>query len=147
MYQIIHQIKALTFNQRFVILLIIIMSTQFVAIEGFVTSPIKVSVMLFCIFFFFWKVPFISKVVWCSIFYWTICLCMALLHEYFRFSTIAYLGLFLIAYIVYYHLIYLDTFSLEYGQSFQIYLLLDIISHMKFCGGGTSLRLGGQYCS
>lgn len=123
MYKIIHQIKALSFNQRFTILLIIIMSTQFVAIEGFATSPIKVSVMIFCFFFFFWKVPFISKVVWCSIFYWTICFCIALLHDYFRFSTIAYLGMFLMAYIVYYHLIYMDTFSLRQFKKILSYII------------------------
>lgn len=123
MYHIIHQITKLTFNQRFVILLIVIMSTQFVAIEGFVTSPIKVSVMIFCIFFFFWKVPFISKAVWCSIFYWSICLCIALLHDYFRFTTIAYLGMFLMAYIVYYHLIYMDTFSLCQFKKILSYII------------------------
>lgn len=123
MYHIIHQIKELSYNQRVTILLIIIMSTQFVAIEGFVTSPIKVSVMIFCFFFFFWKVPYISKAVWCSILYWTICFCIALLHEYFRFSTIAYLGMFLMAYIVYYHLIFMDTFSLHQFKKILSYII------------------------
>lgn len=123
MYHIIHQIKELSYNQRVTILLIIIMSTQFVAIEGFVTSPIKVSVMIFCFFFFFWKVPYISKAVWCSIFYWAICLFIALFHRYFRFSTIAYLGMFLMAYIVYYHLIYLDTFSLRQFKKILSYII------------------------
>ena len=123
MYNAIFQIKNLTSNQRITLLLLIVMSTQFVAIEGFVTSPVKVSVMIFCFFFFFWKVPFISKAVWCSIFYWRICLCIALLHRYFRFSTIAYLGMFLMAYIVYYHLIYLDTFSLRQFKKILSYII------------------------
>lgn len=123
MYQIVHQIKSLTFNQRFVLLLLIIMNTQFVALEGFGTSPVKVSVMTFCIFVFFWRVPYISKAVWCSIFYWITCLCLALLHEYVRFNTIAYLGMFLIAYIVYYNLIYLDTFSLRQFRKILSYII------------------------
>lgn len=123
MYQIIHQIRRLTFNQRFALLLLIIMSTQFVAFEGFGTSPIKVGVMSFCFFFFFWKVPFVSKAVWCSIFYWTICFCIALLHETFRFSTLAYLGMFLMAYIVYYHLIYQDTFTLRQFKKILSYII------------------------
>lgn len=123
MYQIIYQIKSLTFNQCFALLLLIVMSTQIVAIEGFTTSLLKVSVMVFCILFFFWKVPFFSKATWCSICYWLICLCIALLHEYVRFNTIAYLGLFLIAYIVYYHLIYLDTFSLRQFRKILSYII------------------------
>lgn len=123
MYQIIHQIRSLTFNQRFALVLLIIMSTQFVAIEGFGTSPIKVSVMSFCFFFFFWKVPFVSKAVWYSIFYWTICFCIALLHETFRFSTLVYLGMFLMAYVVYYHLIYQDTFSLHQFKKILSYII------------------------
>lgn len=123
MHQIIHQIKSLTFNQRLVLLLLVIMNTQFVAIEGFGTSPIKVSVMTFCIFFFFWRVPYISKAVWCSIFYWIACFCLALLHEYVRFSTIAYLGMFLISYIVYYNLIYIDTFSLNQFRKILSYII------------------------
>lgn len=123
MYNIIFHIKNLTSNQRITLLLLIVMSTQFVAIEGFVTSPVKVSIMIFCFFFFFWKVPFISKAVWCSIFYWAICLFIALFHRYFRFSTIAYLGMFLMAYIVYYHLIYLDTFSLRQFKKILSYII------------------------
>lgn len=123
MYQIAHQIKSLTFNQRLALLLLIVMSTQIVAIEGFGTSPIKVSVMIFCVFFFFWRVPYISKAVWCSIFYWITCFCLALLHEYVRFNTIAYLGMFLIAYIVYYHLIHLDTFSLRQFRKILSYII------------------------
>lgn len=123
MYRIIQLIKNLTLNQLFAVLLLIMMSTQFVAIEGFGTSPVKVSVMSFCFFFFFWKVPFISKAVCCCCCYWLVCFSLALLHEYVRFSTIAYLGMFLMAYVIYYHLIYLDTFSLSQFRKILSYVI------------------------
>ena len=103
------QIKSTPFNQKFAIILLIVMSTQLVAIEGMTVSPLKVTIMVMSLFIFLFRVPYFSKAVWGSIVYWGVCFFTALLNGDIRFSTLGYLGLFLIAYIVFYNLIYIGT--------------------------------------
>lgn len=89
------------------------MSIQYVLIEGMTVSPIKVSIMILSLLVFINKVPFLSTAFWYSLIYWIVCFSVALIHPFFRFSTLAYFALFLIAYIVFYNIVYLGTFELK----------------------------------
>ena len=91
------------------------MCTQFVAIEGFGVSKIKVALMALAPLLFIFRVPHMTKAtIWCSL-YMVVVLFCAFQQDYVRFSTIGYLGMFLITYIVYYNLLYKKhAFSLMY---------------------------------
>ena len=94
-------------------MIIVIMSIQLVAIEGYEVSPVKVILMGLCSLYFIFQLPINNKAFFTGSIYFTVCFGVALLHGNMRVSTIGYLGLFIITYIVYYYLIYSKAFSLE----------------------------------
>ena len=120
----ITRIQSVPFNQKFAIILLVVMSTLLVVIEGLTVSPLKVTVMVVSCFIFLFRVPYFSKAVWGSVVYWGVCFLTALLNGEVRFSTLGYLGLFLIAYIVFYNLIYIGTFTLVQFKSLLKSLLI-----------------------
>lgn len=123
-------------NKFWATLILVVFCIQLVYFEGGGISPIKVSIMAICPLIFLYKVPLISPAFFWSILYFISCLLISLLHSQIRFSTIGYLGLFIVMYITYYNLIYSKSFSLNYFIklvriliiSFGICLLLQQIS-------------------
>lgn len=121
---LLNNIKSKPFNYTFGTILFFIMSIQYVPIEGMTVSPVKVSMMMLSLLVFFNKVPFLSKAFWYCIIYWIVCFSVALMHHYFRFSTLAYLALFLTTYIVFYNIVNLGTFELkQFKQLLRILIL------------------------
>lgn len=84
----ITRIQSVPFNQKFAIILLVVMSTQLVVIEGLTVSPLKVTVMVVSCFIFLFRVPYFSKAVWGSVVYWGVCFLTALLNGEVRFSDI-----------------------------------------------------------
>lgn len=82
----ITRIQSVPFNQKFAIILLVVMSTQLVVIEGLTVSPLKVTVMVVSCFIFLFRVPYFSKAVWGSVVYWGVCFLTALLNGEVRFS-------------------------------------------------------------
>ena len=120
----LRQIKTVSFDCKYVSVLFIVMCMQLVAIEGLGVSPIKVGIMALAPVVFVFRAPYLSKAVWGAIVYWSLCYFTALFHEGMRFSTLGYLGLFLITYIVFYNLIYAGTFTLgQFKKLLKILLL------------------------
>ena len=109
------KLKDLTTNRGIATIYLVTMCTQFVAIEGFGVSKIKVALMALAPLLFIFRVPHMTKAtIWCSL-YMVVVLFCAFQQDYVRFSTIGYLGMFLITYIVYYNLLYKKhAFSLMY---------------------------------
>lgn len=96
-------------------ILLIVMTTQFVFIEGYGISPLKVGLMAIMPFVFLFKVPYVTKASIISLIYLLTIVFSSLFHpESFRFSTIGYLGLFLVSFVTFYNLIYSGSFSLDY---------------------------------
>lgn len=60
------------------------------------------------------KVPFVSKAVWWGLFYWAVCYFSALFNGNMRFSTLGYMGMFIITFIVFYNLLNQNNFTLKY---------------------------------
>lgn len=118
------QIKFIPFNTKFAALILIIMSVQLVAVEGFGVSWLKVGLMAVMPIVFFLRVPYFSKVVWAALLYWSLCFFTASFHENMRFSTLGYLGMFLMVYIVFYHLVYTGAFTLAQFKKLLKFLLL-----------------------
>ena len=109
------KLKDITSNRGIATIYLVTMCTQFVAWEGFGVSPLKVALMGLAPLLFVFRVPYITKAtVWCSL-YMAVVLFCAYQQDYVRFSTLGYLGMFLITYIVFYNLLYKKhAFSLMY---------------------------------
>lgn len=109
---VVQQLRHVPSRRRFATMILVIMSIQFVPIEGFEISPVKLVLMGVCSLYFLIRLP-ITKAVWACLFYWMICFGTSLMHGNMRFSTLGYLGLFLITYAVYYYFIYSGTLALD----------------------------------
>ena len=100
------KLKDITSNRGIATIYLVTMCTQFVAIEGYGVSPLKVALMGIAPLLFVFRTPYLTRAtVWCSIYMAVVMFC-AYQQEYVRFSTIGYLGMFLITYIVFYNLLY-----------------------------------------
>ena len=107
--------KDLTTNRGIATIYLVMMCVQLVAIEGYGVSNVKVVLMALAPLLFIFRVPYITKAtLWCGL-YMAVVLFCAYQQDYVRFSTLGYLGMFLITYIVYYNLLYKKhAFSLMY---------------------------------
>lgn len=124
------RLKDIVSSRGLATIYLVTMCTQFVAIEGYGISPLKVALMGFAVVLLLAKVPYMTKAtLWCSIYMAVVLLC-SYMQDYVRFSTLGYLGMFLITYIVFYNLVYKKhVFSLMYF----IQLLRFIILAYFFC--------------
>lgn len=103
------------FNIRFIAtVFVVVMNVFFLPLEKTAISPIKVGLMGLSVFIFIFKVPYVSKALIWGMLYWGICLLGASFQEYMRFSTIGYMGLFIISYIAFYNLVYSGAFTFSY---------------------------------
>lgn len=110
------KLKDLTTNRGIATIYLVMMCMQFFVIEGgYGVSNVKVALMALAPLLLIFKVPYMTKAtVWCSLYMVVVLFCV-FQHDYVRFSTIGYLGMFLITYIVYYNLLYKKhAFSLMY---------------------------------
>ena len=112
-------------NRGIATIYLVTMCTQFVVWEGYGVSDLKVALMALAPLLLLFKVPYMTKAtVWCSV-YMAVVLFCAYMQYYVRFSTIGYLGMFLITYIVYYNLLYeKHAFSLLYFIRLLRFLIL-----------------------
>lgn len=120
------------------------MCTQFVPLEGAGVSSIKVGMMSFSLIIFLFKVPYISKVFFWGLLYWLFCYFSALFNDEMRFSTIGYLGMFILGFIVYYNLLFKETFTLGYFVSLlrgliMIYGIVLVLQQLSMLVGIHSL--------
>ena len=109
------KLKDLTTNRGIATIYLVMMCVQFVAIEGYGVSNVKVALMGIAPLLLLFRVRYMTRAtIWCSIYMAVVMFC-AYQQEYVRFSTIGYLGMFLITYIVFYNLLYKKhAFSLLY---------------------------------
>ena len=119
------KLKDLTTNRGIATIYLVMMCVQFVAIEGYGVSNVKVALMALAPLLLIFKVPYMTKAtLWCSL-YMVVVLFCAYQQDYVRFSTLGYLGMFLITYIVYYNLLYKkNAFSLLYFIRLLRFLIL-----------------------
>ena len=101
-------------NRTFATLYLVIMCIQIVPIEGYGISPLKVALMALAPLVFILKIPHISKALLLGALYWAVCYFSAAFNGDMRFSTIGYLGMFIISFIVFYNLVYSGAFTITY---------------------------------
>lgn len=118
-------IKSTSFYTQYATAIYFIMSIQLVAIEGLTISPIKVGLMALSILIFIFRVPYLSKAFWTSFIYWSICFVTSIFNGEMRFSTLGYMGMFLITFVVFYNLLYSGAFTPQkFKQILKIIILL-----------------------
>ena len=97
---------------------------MFVPIEQGPFSPVKIGFMGICPLIFIAKKPIVTKALVLAAIYWVVCYTMSLLKGEMRFSTLGFLGMYLILYINYYSFIVKGTFTLEYFTKVLKYLII-----------------------
>lgn len=100
------KLKDITSDRGIATIYLVTMCTQFVAIEGYGVSPLKVALMGIAPLLLLFRVPYMTKATFCCSLYMAVVLMCAYMQDYVRFSTLGYLGMFLITYIVFYNLLY-----------------------------------------
>lgn len=112
-------------NRNIATVILVVMLTQFVFIEGYGISPIKVTLMALMPLVLLLKVPYITKALTLGIIYLLTIIFSGLFHPAsFRFSTIGYLGMFVLTFVTLYNLIYSGAFSLRYFIKFLKWMIL-----------------------
>ena len=107
-------VKKLTGSRLLATIYLLAFCINFVPIDGMGVSYFKVALMVLAPLLFFIKVPYVSKGVLWGAAYWGCCLCCAYFYSgLLRFSSLGYLGLFILAYILYYNLIYSGAFTVR----------------------------------
>lgn len=107
----------------FVIVYIVVLNTHSFFLEPSHISPIKVGCMALAPFIFIFILPVISKATFLGGIYWVYCFLSALMHGDMRFSTIGYMGLFIITFIVFYNAMYQNVISLVVFKKVIKYLI------------------------
>lgn len=118
------KLKEIPFNRKFASLMLIVMSVQLVFIEGYVVSFLKVGVMAAAIVIFVFNNFYVNKAVITGGMYWLVCFLISIFHTDFRFATLGYLGMFLLAYMLFYQYVYTNTFTLLHFKRLLRFLLL-----------------------
>ncbi len=117
-------LRAIFSDRVFATLFLIVLCVQMVAVEGYGVSPVKVGVMALAPLLFFLKTPYVSKALFWGMGYWLSVYFLASFHEELRFSTIGYLGMFVITYIVYYTMVGRGAFTLSYFTKLLKWLII-----------------------
>ena len=104
--------------------MLVLFNIMFVPIEQGPFSPVKIACMGICPLIFIAKKPIITKALILCVLYWVICYLLSLLKGEMRFSTLGFLGMYLITYITYFSFIVKGTFTLDYFTKVLKYLIL-----------------------
>ena len=105
------------------IIYLVVLNIHSYFLEPSFVSPIKVGLMLLAPLAFIFYVPQFTKAVLCGGLYWAYCFLSAFLNGDMRFSTIGYMGLFVITFIVYYNSIYDGSLGLDEFKKVLKYLI------------------------
>lgn len=104
--------------------MLVLFNIMFVPIEQGPFSPVKIAFMGICPLIFIAKKPIITKALILCVLYWVISYLLSLLKGEMRFSTLGFLGMYLITYITYFSFIVKGTFTLDYFNKVLKYLIL-----------------------
>ncbi len=109
---------SMRFDRMVATILIAMLCVQIVPIEGYGVSIVKVAIMTLTPLIFLFRTFFVTKAFFWGIIYWLACYFTAIFHKEIRFSTLIYLGMFIITFITYYGLLKKNAFTLRFFHSF-----------------------------
>lgn len=121
---ILQKIKFIYEDKVLATIMLVLFNIMFVPIEQGPFSPVKIGFMGICPLIFIAKKPIVTKALVLATIYWVVCYTMSLLKGEMRFSTLGFLGMYLILYINYYSFIVKGTFTLEYFTKVLKYLII-----------------------
>ena len=103
---------------------LVLFNILFVPIEQGAFSVVKIGFMGICPLIFFAKKPIITNALIFGALYWMACYLVSLLKGEMRFSTLGFLGMYLIMYINFYSFLIKGTFTLDYFTKILQYLII-----------------------
>ena len=121
---ILQKIKFIYEDKVLATIMLVLFNIMFVPIEQGPFSPVKITLMWLCPLIFIAKKPIVTKALVLAAIYWLVCYTLSLLKGEMRFSTLGFLGMYLILYINYYSFIVKGTFTLEYFTKVLKYLII-----------------------
>ena len=121
---ILQKIKFIYEDKVLATIMLVLFNIMFVPIEQGPFSPVKITLMGLCPLIFIAKKPIVTKALVLAAIYWVVCYTLSLLKGEMRFSTLGFLGMYLILYINYYSFIVKGTFTLEYFTKILKYLII-----------------------
>lgn len=104
--------------------MLVLFNILFFPIEQGPFSPVKIAFMGLCPLIFIAKKPIITKALILAALYWIVCYLLSLLKGEMRFSTLGFLGMYLILYINFYSFVVKGTFTLDYFTKILQYLII-----------------------
>lgn len=104
--------------------MLVLFNILFVPIEQSGFSPVKIAFMGICPLIFISKKPIITKALILAALYWMVCYLLSLLKGEMRFSTLGFLGMYLILYVNFYSFVVKGTFTLDYFTKILQYLII-----------------------
>ena len=120
--------------------MLVLFNILFVPIEQSGFSPVKIAFMGICPLIFIAKKPIITKALILAALYWMVCYLLSLLKGEMRFSTLGFLGMYLILFINFYSFLVKETFTLDYFTKVLRFLI--IAYGMVFIGQQLCLLVG-----
>lgn len=121
---ILQKIKFIYEDKVLATIMLVLFNIMFVPIEQGPFSPVKITLMGLCPLIFIAKKPIVTKALVLAAIYWLVCYTLSLLKGEMRFSTLGFLGMYLILYINYYSFIVKGTFTLDYFTKVLKYLII-----------------------
>ena len=121
---ILQKIKFIYEDKVLATIMLVLFNIMFVPIEQGPFSPVKITLMGLCPLIYIAKKPIVTKALVLAAIYWVVCYTLSLLKGEMRFSTLGFLGMYLILYINYYSFIVKGTFTLEYFTKVLKYLII-----------------------
>ena len=106
--------EKLSLNTKIATFYLVLMCVHMHFFEGHTISPIKVVAMSVAPLILLARCAYFSKAVLFGVLYWLSCFLSAYHHPGFRFSTMAYSGMFVMTFIMFYNLVHKGAFTLEY---------------------------------
>ena len=104
--------------------MLVLFNVLFLPIELSGFSPVKIAFMGICPLIFIAKKPIITKALILAALYWMVCYLLSLLKGEMRFSTLGFLGMYLILYVNFYSFVVKGTFTLDYFTKILQYLII-----------------------
>lgn len=121
---ILQKIKFIYEDKVLATIMLVLFNIMFVSLEQGPFSPVKITLMGLCPLIFIAKKPIVTKALVLAAIYWVVCYTLSLLKGEMRFSTLGFLGMYLILYVNFYSFVVKGTFTLDYFTKILKYLIM-----------------------
>ncbi|MGO5244326.1 hypothetical protein ACTQ16_03335 [Prevotella sp. LCP21S3_D2] len=121
---ILQKIKFIYEDKVLATIMLVLFNIMFVPLEQGPFSPVKIGFMGICPLIFIAKKPIVTKALVLAAIYWLVCYTLSLLKGEMRFSTLGFLGMYLILYVNFYSFVVKGTFTLDFFTKILQYLIM-----------------------